>query len=52
MSNHFEGYMRDSKGRLVPPELVKDHERLEDQAVRKILTFADDLNAYRVFGPG
>ena len=41
----FEGYMKDAKGRLVPVDLVKDHELLEDQAVRKILTFAGDLNA-------
>jgi hypothetical protein len=40
-----EGYMRDAKERLVPVNLVKDHERLEDQTVRKILAFAEDLNA-------
>ena len=40
-----EGYMRDAKERLVPVNLVKDHERLEDDTVRKILAFAEDLNS-------
>ena len=40
-----EGYMADTKGRLVPDHLVKDNERLEDQTVRKILGFAEELNA-------
>ena len=40
-----EGYLMDSKGRLVPEDIVKDQERLEDQTVRKILAYAEDLNA-------
>lgn len=39
------GYMRDGKGRLVPVNLVRDVDKLEDQLVKKILAFADDLNA-------
>ena len=45
MTNVPEGYMADAKGRLVPGHLVKDNERLEDQTVRKILGFAEELNA-------
>ena len=37
-------YMADSKGRLVPLSLVKDTDQLEDQLVRRILGYADDLN--------
>lgn len=40
-----EGYMRDAKGRLVPEGLVKPQEKLEDQTVRKILGYAEELNA-------
>lgn len=40
-----EGYLMDVKGRLVPERLIKDHEKLEDQTVRKILAYAEDLNA-------
>ena len=40
-----EGYLMDSKGRLVPEDIVKDQEKLEDQTVRKILAYAEDLNA-------
>lgn len=40
-----ETYMRDGKSRLVPLKLVKDIDQLEDQLVRKILGFADALNA-------
>ncbi|MGQ3072547.1 MAG: DUF3164 family protein [Ferrovibrionaceae bacterium] len=39
------GYMQDAKGRLVPEHLVKPVHLLEDQTVRKILGFADELNA-------
>ncbi|SOE00625.1 DUF3164 family protein [Caenispirillum bisanense] len=39
------GYMKDAKGRLVPESMVKDHERLEDQTVRTIIGFAQDLAA-------
>lgn len=38
-------YMKDAKGRLTPLELVKPTELLEDQLVKKVLNFADDLNA-------
>lgn len=38
-------YMQDAKGRLVPVGLVKDSDALEDQLVRKILGYADDLNS-------
>jgi len=37
-------FMSDAKGRLTPVELVKDTEKLEDQLVRRILGYADDLN--------
>ena len=40
-----EGYIQDAKGRLVPLELVKDHEQLEDDTVRKIIGFAEELSA-------
>lgn len=40
-----DGYLMDSKGRLVPESMVKDHEKLEDQTVRTIIAFADDLSA-------
>ncbi|ANK79413.1 MAG: sulfate transporter [Rhizobiales bacterium NRL2] len=39
------GFIMDAKGRLVPEDMVKDHERLEDQTVRKILGYAEELNA-------
>jgi hypothetical protein len=42
--NHPEGYMQDAKGRLVPEHLVKPTDLLEDQTVRKILGYADELN--------
>jgi len=45
MTTDTEGYMTDAKGRLVPPRLVKPQQRLEDQTVRKILGFAEDLSA-------
>lgn len=38
-------YMRDAKGNLVPLENVKPQHKLEDEAVRKIIGFAEDLNA-------
>lgn len=37
-------YMRDAGGRLVPLELVKPESRLEDDTVRKIIGFAEELN--------
>ena len=38
-------YMRDAKGLLVPLELVKPVDQLEDQMVRKIIGFAEELSA-------
>lgn len=38
-------YMRDTKGRLVPLELVKPADKLEDEMVRKVMAFALDLSA-------
>lgn len=39
------GYFLDAKGRMIPENLVKDHQRLEDQTVREILLHAEELNA-------
>ncbi|MEQ8585134.1 MAG: DUF3164 family protein [Thalassobaculaceae bacterium] len=39
------GYLKDAKGRLVPATMVKDHEKLEDDVVHKVLAYADDLSA-------
>jgi hypothetical protein len=38
-------YMPDAKGALVPLELVKPADKLEDETVRKIMKFAEDLSA-------
>lgn len=38
------GYLADAKGRLVPQNLVKPAELLEDQTVRNIIEFADALS--------
>ncbi|PHR52916.1 MAG: sulfate transporter [Robiginitomaculum sp.] len=38
------GYLMDAKGRLVPESLIKDHQRLEDDLVRKIMGHAVDLS--------
>lgn len=38
-------YMRDAKGALVPVELVKPANKLEDELVRKVMGFARDLSA-------
>ena len=38
-------HMRDAKGRLVPVELIKPADKLEDEMVRKIMAFAADLSA-------
>lgn len=40
-----EGYMADAKGRLVPEHLVKPADKLQDQMVRKMMGFADELSA-------
>ncbi|MDC7788003.1 DUF3164 family protein [Rhodoplanes sp. TEM] len=38
-------YMRDAAGRLVPVETVRPEHLLEDQMVRKIVGYAEDLSA-------
>ena len=38
-------YMADAKGALLPLELVKAADKLEDEMVRKIMAFASDLSA-------
>jgi hypothetical protein len=38
-------YMTDAKGSFVPIELVKPQHKLEDETVRKVLSYARDLNA-------
>lgn len=38
-------YMADAKGALVPLEMVKPADKLEDEVVRKIMRFARDLSA-------
>ena len=38
-------YMADAKGALVPLEMVKAADKLEDETVRKIMGFARDLSA-------
>lgn len=45
--NNINGkpYMADAKGSLVPLELVKPADKLEDETVRKIVGFARDLSA-------
>lgn len=41
----LDGYMTDAKGRLVPEATVKPQVKLEDQLVRKMMSFAEDLSA-------
>lgn len=38
-------YMADAKGSLVPLELVKPADKLEDEMVRKVMGYASDLSA-------
>ena len=38
-------YMRNAKGALMPVELVKTADKLEDETVRKVLAFAEALSA-------
>jgi hypothetical protein len=38
-------YLKNGEGHLVPKELVKEEHLLEDQLVRKIIGFAEDLSA-------
>lgn len=40
-----KAYMTDTKGALMPVELVKPQHKLEDETVRKIVGFARKLNA-------
>lgn len=40
-----EGYRKDAKGRLVPIDMIKETDILEDQLVGKILGYADELSA-------
>lgn len=40
-----EGYLADARGRLVPERLVRPEARLEDQLVRKMMGFAEELSA-------
>jgi len=40
-----KSYMADAKGALVPLEMVKPAHKLEDEVVRKIMGFADELSA-------
>lgn len=40
-----EGYLMDGKGRLIPEAMVKSHELLQDQTVKKIFGFARELSA-------
>lgn len=37
------GFVMDAKGRLVPETSIKAHEQLEDQMVRKVLSYAVEL---------
>lgn len=39
-----KGYMPDAKGNLVPVELIKPQDKLEDETVRKVLGFAVELS--------
>ncbi|SMH42228.1 DUF3164 family protein [Mesorhizobium australicum] len=38
-------YMPDAKGNLVPVEMIKAEHKLEDETVRKIFGYADELSA-------
>lgn len=40
-----KSYMEDNQGKLVPLELVRPSDKLEDEMVRKIIGFAEDLSA-------
>ena len=46
MVQHIAGtdYMRDAKGSLVPVDLVKPADKLEDETVRKVIGYAIDLS--------
>ncbi|ADZ72423.1 DUF3164 family protein [Polymorphum gilvum] len=38
-------YMADAKGKLVPLELIKAQDKLEDEVVRKIMRYSEELSA-------
>lgn len=40
-----QAYMRDAKGALMPLSLIKPKDKLMDEEVRKIMTFAEELSA-------
>lgn len=40
-----EGYLENARGHLVPKETIKAQDLLQDQTVRKIVSYADDLAA-------
>lgn len=39
------GYLRDAKGRLVPEQMVRPTDKLQDQLVTKMMAHADELSA-------
>lgn len=45
MSEIPAGFMADSKGRLVPERLVRESDKLQDQMVKNIIAFAEELSA-------
>ena len=38
-------YLRDARGALIPLDLVKPADKLEDETVRKVMGYARDLSA-------
>jgi hypothetical protein len=40
-----KAYMADAMGRLMPVEMVKPQDQLQDELVRKVIHFADELSA-------
>lgn len=38
-------YMADARGRLIPVEMIKAEHLLEDETVRKVMAYAEDLSA-------
>tara|TARA_R110002072_G_scaffold302699_1_gene487414 strand:+ start:7268 stop:7915 length:648 start_codon:yes stop_codon:yes gene_type:complete len=45
MTKTEQTHLTDNKGRLVPINLVSDHKKLEDDTVRKIMGYAEELSA-------
>ena len=39
-----KGYLMDSKCRMVPESMIKDHQKMEDDVVKKIMGYAVDLS--------